>query len=122
VNLLERVGLDEELPTILRIISWGKLYNEPHLGSRLLTLDFRMTFETVEKNRKSFVKFYLFGKSFGCDFFRFSELLDFSKSCLLESSATRNFNKVEFSDATSGKSARLRFNDIHNPSLRFLHR
>jgi hypothetical protein len=34
----------------------------------------------------------------------------------------RNFNKVEFSDTISGKSARLRFSDIHNPSLRFLHR
>jgi hypothetical protein len=34
----------------------------------------------------------------------------------------RNFNKVEFSDAISGKSIRLRFSDIHNPSLRFLHR
>jgi hypothetical protein len=50
VNLLERVRLDEELPTILRIISWGKLYDEPRLGSRLLTLEFLMTFETVEKN------------------------------------------------------------------------
>jgi hypothetical protein len=81
-----------------------------------------MTFETVEKNRKSFVKFRLFGKSFGCDFSHFSKLLDFSKSCLPESSAMRNFNKVEFSDAISGKIARLRFSDIHNPSLRFLHR
>jgi hypothetical protein len=34
----------------------------------------------------------------------------------------RNFNKVEFSDTIFGKSARLRFSDIHNPSLRFLHR
>jgi hypothetical protein len=48
VNLLERVGLDEELPTILRTISWGKLYDEPHLGSCLLTLEFLMTIETVE--------------------------------------------------------------------------
>jgi hypothetical protein len=31
VNLLERVGLDEELPTILRIIGWGKLYDERRL-------------------------------------------------------------------------------------------
>jgi hypothetical protein len=54
-----------------------------------------MTFETVEKNRKSFVKFCLLGKLFGCDFSRFSELLDFSKSCLPESSVMRNFNKVE---------------------------
>jgi hypothetical protein len=64
VNLLERVGLDEELPTILRTIGWGKLYDGPRLGSRLLTLEFLMTFETVEKNRKLFVKFCLFGKSF----------------------------------------------------------
>jgi hypothetical protein len=81
-----------------------------------------MTFEIVEKNRKLFVKFCLFRKSFGCDFSRFSELLDFSKSCLTESIAMRNFNKVEFGDAISEKSARLRFSDIHNPILRFLHR
>jgi hypothetical protein len=99
-----------------------KLYDEPRLGSCLLTLEFLMTFETVEKNRKSFVKFRLFGKSFGCDFSRFSELLDFSKSCLPESIVMRNFNKVEFNDAISGKSTSLRFSDIHNPSLRFLHR
>jgi hypothetical protein len=30
VNLLERIGLDEELPTILRTIGWDKLYDEPH--------------------------------------------------------------------------------------------
>jgi hypothetical protein len=45
VNLLERVGLDEELPTIIRTIGWGKLYDEPCLGSCLLTLKFLMTFE-----------------------------------------------------------------------------
>jgi hypothetical protein len=81
-----------------------------------------MTFETVEKNRKSFVKFRLFEKSFGCDFSHFSELQGFSKSCLPESSAMRNFNKVKFSDAISKKSTRLRCSGIHNPSLRFLHR
>jgi hypothetical protein len=122
VNLLERVGLDEELPIILRTISWGKLCDEPCLGSCLLTIEFFMTFEIVQKNRKSFVKFRLFGKSFGCDFSHFSVLLDFNKTYLPESSAMRNFNKVEFSDAISGKSTRLRFSDIHNPSLMFLHR
>jgi hypothetical protein len=122
VNLLEKVGLDAEHPIILRTIRWRKLYDEPCLGSRLLTLEFLMTFEIVQKGRKLFVKFHLFGKLFGCDLSRFSELLDFSKSCLPKSSATRNFNKVDFSDAISGKSTRLRFSDIHNPSLRFLHR
>jgi hypothetical protein len=33
-----------------------------------------------------------------------------------------NFNKVGFSDAISEKCTRLRFSDIHNPSVRFLHR
>jgi hypothetical protein len=47
VNLLERVGLDAELPTILQTIGSGKLYDEPRLGSCLLTLEFLMTFETV---------------------------------------------------------------------------
>jgi hypothetical protein len=122
VNILERVDLDKELSTILRTISWGKLYDDPHLGSHLLTLEFLMTLEIVGKNRKSFVKFHLFRKSFGCDFSCFSRLLDFSKSCLPESSAMRKFHKDEFSDAISGKSARLRFSVIHNPSLRFLHR
>jgi hypothetical protein len=122
VNLLERIRFDEELPTILRTIGWGKLYDEPRLGSRLLTLEFLKTFETIEKNRQLFVKFHLFMKSFGCDFPHFSELLDFSKSCLLESNAMRNFNTVEFTEAISGKSTRLRFSDIHNSSLRLLHR
>jgi hypothetical protein len=122
VNFLERVSLDEVLPTILRTISWGKLYDEPRQGLRLLTLKFLTTFEIVEKGRKLFMKFCLFRKSFGCDFSRFSELLDFSKSCLPESSAMRHFNKVGFSDAISRKSARLRFSDIRNPSLRFLQR
>jgi hypothetical protein len=122
VNLLEKVALDKELPTILRTIGWGKLYVEPCQASRLLTLEFLTTFEIVEKGRKLFEKFHLFGKSFGCDLSHFSELLDFSKSCLLESTAMRTFNKVEFSDVISGKSAWLRFSDIHHPSLRFLHR
>jgi hypothetical protein len=94
VNLLENVGLDEELLTILWTIGWGKLYDEPRQGSCLLTLEFLRTFETVEKGRKLFVKFHLFRKSFGCDLSRYSELLDFSKSCLPKSTAMRNFNKV----------------------------
>jgi hypothetical protein len=49
VNFLVRVGLDEELSTILRIIGWGKLYDEPRQGSCLLTLEFLTTFETIEK-------------------------------------------------------------------------
>jgi hypothetical protein len=82
VNLLERVGLDEELPTIQPTIGWGKLYDEPRQGLRLLTLEFLTTIEIVEKGRKLLVKFCLFGKSFGCDLSRCSELLDLNLSYL----------------------------------------
>jgi hypothetical protein len=95
VNLLERVGLDKELLSILWTIGWGKLYDDPHQGSHLLTLEFLTTFETIENVRKLFVKFCLFGKSFDCDLSHFSELLDFSKSCLPDSTAMINFNKVD---------------------------
>jgi hypothetical protein len=33
-----------------------------------------------------------------------------------------NFDRLEFSDEISGKTSRIRFSDIHNPTLRFLHR
>jgi hypothetical protein len=38
VSLLERVGFDIELPTIIRSIGWGKLYDEPCSGLSILTL------------------------------------------------------------------------------------
>jgi hypothetical protein len=44
VSLLERIGFFEELPTMLWAIGWGNLYDEPDPGSRLLTLEFLMTF------------------------------------------------------------------------------
>jgi hypothetical protein len=49
VNLLERVGLAEELPIILWTIGWGKLHDKPRLGSHLLTLEFLMIFEQLRR-------------------------------------------------------------------------
>jgi hypothetical protein len=45
VNLLERVGLDEDLSTILQTIGWGKLYDKPCQGSHLFSLEFLTTLE-----------------------------------------------------------------------------
>jgi hypothetical protein len=47
VDLLERVGLYEELPTILWTISWGKLYDEPRLGIERLE-QWMVDFATVQ--------------------------------------------------------------------------
>jgi hypothetical protein len=61
VSLLEHVGLDIEIPNVIWSIGWGKLYNEPCLGSRILTLEFLMSFETYEHDGNPWVHFHLFG-------------------------------------------------------------
>jgi hypothetical protein len=116
------VGLDIELPTVIRSIGWGKLYDEPRSGSRILTLKFLMTFETYDHDGNPWVCFHLFGETYQFHFPHFSELMDFSRNCLLESQAMRNFNNLDFCNDISGKIGRIRFIDIQNPSLRFLHR
>jgi hypothetical protein len=49
VNLLERAGLDEELFTILWTISWQKVYDEPRLGSCLLTHEFLILLKQLRR-------------------------------------------------------------------------
>jgi hypothetical protein len=122
VTLRERVGVDIELPTILYTIGWEKLYEAPHSGSCLLTLEFLTIFESYATSRKSLVCFRLFKQEFKLDYSHFSDLLDFSSSCLPKSRAMKNFSRLEFCDEISGKSSRIRFSNIHNPTLRFLHR
>jgi hypothetical protein len=65
------------------------------------------------------VSFHLFRIEFEVDYSRFSELLYFSSSCLLDQRAINIFGRVEFHVEISEKSSRIRFSDIHNPTLRF---
>jgi hypothetical protein len=122
VSLLERVGLDIEIPTIIQSIGWGKLYDDSRSGSCILTLEFLMTFETYEHDGNPWVHFRLFGETYKFDLHHFSELMDFSRNCLPESQAMRNFNHLDICNDISGKTARITFIDIQNPILRFLHR
>jgi hypothetical protein len=119
VNLLESMGMDIELPSILCAIRWVKLYDEPRLGSCLLALKFIKTFDLFVRHRKSYVCFRVLGRRYEFTYPQFSELMNFSSSCLPESQAMLNFDRLEFSDEISRKNARIRFSDIHNPSLRF---
>jgi hypothetical protein len=122
MSLLKRVGMNLELPTIFHAVGWEKLFKAPRSVSRLLTLKYLTTFESFTRGRKPFVSFRLFGKEFEVDYSQFSELLDFSTSCILDPRAIKNFSRVEFCVEISEKSSRIRFSDIHNPTLRFLHR
>jgi hypothetical protein len=38
VSLFKHVGLDIKLPIVIQSIGWGKLYDEPRTGLRILTL------------------------------------------------------------------------------------
>jgi hypothetical protein len=122
VDLLERVGVDIELPTIFHAIGWKKLYEVPCSGSHLLTLEFLITFDSFTQGKKSFVHFHLFGRELKVEFSRFSELMDFSSSCLLEGKTMKNFSRIEFYVEISENPTRIRFSDIHNPTPRFMHR
>jgi hypothetical protein len=66
--------------------------------------------------------FSCLGETNQFDFPHFSELMYFSRICLHESQAMRNFNCLEYCNDISGKIDRIRFIDIQNPSLTFLHR
>jgi hypothetical protein len=81
-----------------------------------------MTFETYEHDENHWFHFCLFGETYLFDFPHFGELMDFSRNCLHESQAMRNFNHLDFYNGILGKTARIRFIDIQNPGLRLLHR
>jgi hypothetical protein len=80
-----------------------------------------MTFETYEHDGNPWVHFRLFGETYQFDFPHFSEIVDFFRNCLPESQAMRIFNHLDFCNDISSKTARIRFIDIQNPSLRFLY-
>jgi hypothetical protein len=44
LSLLERVGMDLELPTVFHMVRWEKLFEAPCSGSRHLALKFLTTF------------------------------------------------------------------------------
>jgi hypothetical protein len=110
-----------ELPTVFCAVGWEKLIEAPCSCSHLLT-QFLTTFESFARGRKSYVRFRLFGVEFKVDYSRFSDLLDFSSSCLLDHILINNFSRVEFCVEISEKSNRIRFSDIHNTTLIFFHR
>jgi hypothetical protein len=99
--------MDLDLPTIFNAVGWDKLLEAPHSGSRILNLKLLTTFESFARGRKSFVSFCLFRREFKVDYSRFSELLDFSSSCLLDTRAINNFSRVEFCVEISEKLAGL---------------
>jgi hypothetical protein len=64
----------------------------------------------------------LFGETYRFGLPYLSKVIYFSRNYLLESQDMRKFNRLNFCNDISGKTAMIKFIDIQNPSLRFLHR
>jgi hypothetical protein len=95
VELLNRVGMDIEFPTIFHVIGWEKLNEAPRSRSHscLLTLEFLRSFDSFTRVRKlcSFSLFLGGNSNFSS---HFSELMDFSNSCMLEEKAMKMFSRI----------------------------
>jgi hypothetical protein len=96
---------------------WGTTFRFMSPGSWVSHI-----FSLLHGGRKSYVHFRFFGRSFEIEFSHFSEIMFFSSSCMLEEKAWKIFSRVKFCDEIFGKSTRIRFSDIHNPTMRFIHR
>ena len=69
--------MDVELSDTFRAIGWSKLYEEPHPGSRFLTLEFLMTLTTFTRDQKPMARFRLFARQYEVSFSRLGKLMDF---------------------------------------------
>jgi hypothetical protein len=80
------------------------------------------TFASFKRDGSPMVYFRLFGRDYELSMSRFSVLMGFSKSCKIDPQAFRNLDYRSFSFEISGLPSGARCSEIHNPTLRFLHR
>lgn len=114
--------MDEEFNTVFTSIGWGHFldFSNEH-GSKILTLEFLSTVETSNNE----IYFHLFGQEYTLTWKDFSLILGFSISCSPDLElATHGYNRLEFwhSITDQNECDYPWTNDIHNPTLCFLHR
>lgn len=110
-----------EFQTIFRAIGWENFWHITEEGSRELTIEFLCTLQTNANN----VVFRLFGQQYTITWKQFSTLLGFNQGCYLElNGACEDFDRLGFwkEIASSSDASLPRTNNIHNPTLRFMHR
>lgn len=119
--LLQKTGMDSEFDLIFQTVGWEDFWDITEPGSRLLTLEFLCTLKATETG----VEFRLFGKEFSPSWKELSLLLGFHGRCSTDlDTVLQDFDRTKFWKEISGKSdfKYPRTNDIHNPTLPFMHR
>ena len=120
-DLLQATSMDVEFDLVFRAVGWEDVWNVVEQGSKLLTLEFLCTLQITDTG----AKFRLFGKEFSSPWKDLSLLLAFNSQCVVDvDHALQDFDKLKFWNEISKKIEmyRPRTNDIHHPTLQFMHK
>ena len=113
--------MDVEFRSIWKAIGWQRFAVVDEPGSRLLTLQFMCTLKEIEDG----ISFHFFRKEFTLTWKGLSTLLGFHDSCKINlQKGISRFEKNRFWEDISGAPIckKPRTNDIHNPTLRLMHK
>ena len=113
--------MDFKFELIFKAIGWEDAWEIDESGCKLLTIEFLCTLQTTDSE----VSFRFFGKEFSFPWKNFSELLGFPTQCTIDvDSAIQDFDRNKFWREISKEIVcyRPRTNDIHHPTLRFMHK
>ena len=119
--LLSKTGIQEDFLRIWQVIGWEEFAEVSEPGSRFLTIQFLCTL----KASKNDVTFRFFRKEYRYTWKEFSVLLGFHERCAVDlENATSSFNRPGFWKDIAGNRdcSQPRTNDIHNPTLRLMHK
>lgn len=119
-NLLAKTCMDLESKTIFNVVGWQGFWSIHEGRSRLLTLEFLCSLQTSRDE----ISFLMFKQDYHLTWSEVNVALGFDVNCSLNlEHATHVFNKDEFWEAITNldNCEHLRPNEIHNPTLRFLH-
>ena len=120
-ELLKNIGMDVECCSIWKAVGWQRFAVVDEPGSRLLTLQFLCTLKEIEDG----ISFRFFRKEFTLTWKGLSTLLGFHDSCKIDlQKGISGFEKNRFWEDISGAPIckKPRTNDIHNPTLRLMHK
>nr|AAM74467.1 Hypothetical protein similar to putative retroelement [Oryza sativa Japonica Group]AAP53492.2 hypothetical protein LOC_Os10g24380 [Oryza sativa Japonica Group] len=120
-ELLKKIGMDVEFRAIWKAVGWQRFAMVDEPSSRLLTLQFLCTLKEIEDG----ISFRFFREEFTLTWKGLSTLLGFHDSCknYLQKGIS-GFKKNMFWEDTSGAPIckKPRMNNIHNPTLRLMHK
>jgi hypothetical protein len=120
-ELLHKIGMESEFTLIWQAVGWSGVANVFEKGSRLLTIQFLCT---LKRNFEG-ITFRIFREEYSLLWKDLATILGFNDRCRTEIEInTPQYDKASFWFSITGKSyeRKPKNNDIHNPTLRLMHK